>query len=210
MARYTGARCRICRREGQKLFLKGDRCYSDKCSFERRAYGPGQHGQSRRGRRSDYGLQLREKQKVRAMYGVLEGQFRRYFEMADRKKGITGEILLQLLERRLDSVAFRLGFAVSRNDARQLVRHGHVRVNGRRVNIPSFLVREGDQVEVRERSRKLARVTEALESVDRRSVPGWLELDRGNHKGVVKALPSREDIGMEDVREQLIVELYSK
>lgn len=209
MARYTGPQCRVCRREGQKLFLKGDRCYSDKCGFERRSYPPGQHGQSRRGRPSDYGIQLREKQKVRAMYGVLEKQFRRYFELADRQKGITGENLLQLLERRLDNVVFRLGFAVNRNDARQLVRHSHVRVNGRKVNIPSALVRPGDVVEVKERSRQLPRVGEALESVDRRGVPGWLELDRQAFKGTVRSLPGREDVGME-IQEQLIVELYSK
>lgn len=209
MARYTGPQCRICRREGMKLFLKGDRCYSDKCGFERRAYPPGMHGQSRRGRPSDYGIQLREKQKVRAMYGVLEKQFRRYFQIADRKKGITGENLLQLLERRLDNAIYRLGLAVNRRDARQLVRHSHVRVNGRKVNIPSALVRPGDVIELKEKSRKAARVTEALESVDRRGVPAWLELDRQNFRGTVKALPSREDVGME-IQEQLIVELYSK
>ena len=209
MARYTGSVCKVCRREGQKLFLKGERCYSDKCAVERRAYPPGQHGQSRRGRPSDYCIRLREKQKVRAMYGVLEKQFRRYFQAADRQRGVTGENLLQLLERRLDNAVFRIGFAVDRNDARQLVRHSHITINGKKVNIPSAKVRPGDVVEVKERSRKLARVIEAIETVDRRGVPGWLEVDRENFRAVVKSAPSREEIGM-DIQEQLVVELYSK
>lgn len=209
MARYTESVCKVCRREGQQLFLKGDRCYSDKCAVERRAYPPGEHGQSRRGRPSDYCIRLREKQKVRSMYGVLEKQFRRYFQMADRKRGVTGENLLRLLESRLDNTVFRIGFAVDRNDARQLVRHSHVTVNGKKVNIPSARVRPGDVVEVRERSRKLTRIAEALESVDRRGIPGWLEVDRENFRAVIKGHPAREDIGM-DIQEQLVVELYSK
>ncbi len=209
MARYTGPKCRVCRREGSKLFLKGERCYGSKCAFDNRAYPPGQHGQSRRGRISDYGIQLREKQKVRATYGVLERQFRRYFKLADRKRGITGETLLQLLERRLDNVVFRMGFAVNRDEARQLVRHNHFRVNGRKVNIPSAFVRAGDVVEVKETSRKVARILGALEFVDRRGIPSWIELDRDSFKGTVKALPTRQDID-QDINEQLVVELYSK
>jgi len=209
VARYTGPKCRVCRREGSKLFLKGERCYGSKCAFDNRAYPPGQHGQSRRGRISDYGIQLREKQKVRATYGVLERQFRRYFKLADRKRGITGETLLQLLERRLDNVVFRMGFAVNRDEARQLVRHNHFRVNGRKVNIPSAFVRAGDVVEVKETSRKVARILGALEFVDRRGIPSWIELDRDSFKGTVKALPTRQDID-QDINEQLVVELYSK
>ena len=209
MARYTGPSCRLCRREGQKLFLKGDRCYGNMCAFERRSYRPGQHGQSRRGRVSDYGIQLREKQKVRSVYGILEKQFRRYFQMADQQKGVTGENLLRLLERRMDNVVFRMGFAASRNEARQLVRHNHFRLNGKKINIPSALIRTGDVVEVKEKSQKITRIGGALETVERRGVPGWLELDRASFKGTVKSLPAREDMGM-DIQEQLIVELYSK
>ncbi len=208
MARYRGAVCRLCRREGMKLYLKGDRCYSDKCAVERRNYPPGQHGQ-RRPKFSNYGEQLREKQKVKRIYGVLEKQFRRYFEMADRQKGITGVNLLILLERRLDNMVFRLGFASSRNEARQLVRHNHFRVNGRKVNIPSYLVKPGDVIELREKSRKIQRIQDSLEAVVRRGVPSWLELDKDRFRGRVLALPTREDLTM-PIREQLIVELYSK
>lgn len=208
MARYTGAVCRICRRENARLFLKGDRCYGDKCSFERRSYPPGQHGQ-RRSKLSDYGVQLREKQKVKRMYGLLEKQFRSYFERAERMKGVTGANLLVLLERRLDNIAYRLGFATSRNQARQLVRHSHVMVNGRKVNIPSYLVKVGDVVTIREKSRKSPILLESLETVARRGVPGWLELEKENFTGMVKAFPAREDLTM-PISEQLIVELYSK
>ncbi len=209
MARQRGSVCRLCRREDLKLFLKGDRCYSDKCAYERRAYPPGQHGQSRRRKPSDYSIQLREKQKVKRMYGLLENQFRRYYQRADRTKGVTGAELLVLLERRLDNLVYRVGFAVSRNQARQMVRHGHIMVNGRKVDIPSYLIKPGDVIEVREKSRKMPPLLEALETVERRGVPQWLELDKDNFKGTVVAMPSREDITM-PIQEQLIVELYSK
>lgn len=209
MARYTGPQCRICRREGQKLFLKGDRCYGDKCGFERRSYPPGQHGQSRRGRPSDYGIQLREKQKVKRIYGLTEKQFRLTFKTADSAKGITGTNLLVHLERRMDNVVFRLGFANSRTQARQLTMHGHFTVNGRKVDIPSALIKVGDVVAVREKSRKMAVITDAMEAVVRRGVPQWLELTKESFSGVVKALPAREDLTM-PMQEQLIVELYSK
>jgi len=208
LARYTGPSCRLCRREGSELFLKGERCYTDKCAIKRRSYPPGQHGQGRI-KVSDYGVQLREKQKVRRIYGILENQFRGYFEMADRMKGVTGENLLFILERRLDNVAYRLGFATSRTEARQLVRHGHFTLNGRKVNIPSIQAKAGDVLQLREKSRKIASVTESLEGVVRRGIPQWLELDKDACKGVVKALPVREDITM-PIQEQLIVELYSK
>lgn len=208
MARYTGAVCRLCRREGLKLFLKGERCYTDKCAIERRNYPPGEHGQARP-KFSEYSVQLREKQKLRRMYGVLEGQFRRYFEMADRAKGVTGETLLQLLERRLDNIVYRVGFATSRSEARQLVRHGHFRVNGKKVNVPSFLVRAGDTVSVRERSQKVARIQGALELAQRRGVPDWLEVTPESFAGRVKALPVRSDLTM-PINEKLVVELYSK
>lgn len=208
MARYTGPVCRLCRREGQKLFLKGDRCFSEKCAVERRAYPPGQHGQGRP-RFSDYGVQLREKQKVKRIYGVLENQFRRYFETADRTRGITGETLLQLLERRLDNVCYRLGFSTSRAQARQLVRHGHLLVNGRKVDIPSFSVRAGDVVAVRAASQKNPAITYALERVKGQGVPEWLQLDATAAAGRVMSLPTREQISL-PVQEQLIVELYSK
>jgi small subunit ribosomal protein S4 len=208
VARYTGAVCRLCRREGLKLFLKGERCYTDKCAIERRNYPPGEHGQARP-KFSEYSVQLREKQKLRRMYGVLEGQFRRYFEMADRAKGVTGEILLQLLERRLDNVVYRIGFATSRSEARQLVRHGHFRVNGRKVNVPSFLIRAGDSVGVRERSHKVTRIQEALELAQRRGIPDWLEVTPESFAGRVKALPVRSDLTM-PINEKLVVELYSK
>jgi small subunit ribosomal protein S4 len=208
MARYTGAACRLCRREGTKLFLKGDRCFTEKCGVERRAYPPGQHGQGR-SRTSDYGLQLREKQKVKRMYGLAEKQFRGTMDAATRMRGRAGENLLVLLEQRFDNVVFRLGFATSRSEARQLVRHGHFEVNGRKVDIPSFRVKTGMRVTLRESSREITRITEALEALERRSVPGWLELEKEAFTGVMKAAPTREDITM-PVQEQLIVELYSR
>lgn len=208
MARYRESACRLCRREGLKLFLKGDRCYSEKCAFERRSYSPGEHGQIRK-KHSDYGVQLRAKQKLKRMYGLLEKQFRGYFEKADRQKGITGTNLLLFLERRLDNMVFRMGFANSRNEARQLVRHSHFLVSGKPVNIPSFLVRVGDDIQVREGSRKVERIQEALETVARRGVPPWIELDKENFKGTVKVLPVRDELTM-PVQEQLVVELYSK
>ena len=208
MARYTGAVCRLCRREGLKLFLKGERCYTDKCAIERRNYPPGEHGQARP-KFSEYSVQLREKQKLRRMYGVLEAQFRRYFAMADRAKGVTGETLLQLLERRLDNTVYRIGFATSRAEARQLVRHGHFRVNGRKVNVPSYLVRAGDTVTVRDRSQKVARIQESLELAQRRGVPDWLEITPESFAGRVKSLPARSDLTM-PINEKLVVELYSK
>lgn len=209
MARYTGPVCRQCRRENMKLFLKGDRCYTDKCAVERRNYAPGQHGQ-RRTKVSDYGTQLREKQRVKRTYGLQEKQFRSYFKKADRMKGVTGENLLVLLERRLDSMIYRLGFATSRNEARILVRHAHFLVNGRKVNIPSFLVRPGDIIELREKSRKVERINEALDGVMRRGVPSWVELDRQSFKGTVKTLPVRDEMTTPVFNERLIVELYSK
>ena len=209
MARYVGATCRLCRRENLKLFLKGDRCYTDKCAFERRSYAPGQHGQ-RRGRKiSDYGIQLREKQKVKRIYGVLENQFRRYYSKADRQKGITGTNLLILLECRLDNIVYRMGFASSRDQARQLVRHDHFMVNGRKVTIPSYQVRIGDVVDVQEKSRKIPYILEAMETVVRRGMSSWLEVDAANFSGVVKGFPNREELTM-PINEQLIVELYSK
>jgi len=208
VARYTGAVCRLCRREGLKLFLKGERCYTDKCAIERRNYPPGEHGQARP-KFSEYSIQLREKQKLRRMYGILEGQFRRYFEMADRAKGVTGETLLQLLERRLDNIVYRVGFATSRSEARQLVRHGHFEVNGRKVDIPSYLVRAGDAVAVREGSRKVARIQESIELAQRRGVPDWLEVVPETFTGKVKTLPQRSDLTM-PINEKLVVELYSK
>jgi small subunit ribosomal protein S4 len=208
VARYTGAVCRLCRREGLKLFLKGERCYTDKCAIERRNYPPGEHGQARP-KFSEYSVQLREKQKLRRMYGVLEGQFRRYFAMADRAKGVTGETLLQLLERRLDNTVYRIGFATSRAEARQLVRHGHFRVNGRKVDVPSYLVRAGDTVSVRDRSQKVARIQESLELAQRRGVPDWLEITPEAFAGRVKSLPARSDLTM-PINEKLVVELYSK
>lgn len=208
MARYTKSSCRLCRRENLKLFLKGERCYTEKCAFDRRSYGPGQHGQGRK-KFSAYGVQLREKQKVKRIYGLLENQFRNTFKEADRRKGITGENLLQLLERRLDSTVYRLGFANSRNEARQLVRHNHFAVNRSKVNIPSYLIKPGDVIEVREKSKKVVRILEALEGVARRGVPQWLELEKEQLKGSVKGLPVREDITL-PIQEKLIVELYSK
>jgi small subunit ribosomal protein S4 len=209
LARYTGSVCRMCRRENMKLFLKGDRCHTDKCAVERRNYAPGQHGQGRI-KVSDYGTQLREKQRVKRTYGLLEKQFRSYFHKADRMKGVTGENLLVLLERRLDSMVYRLGFATSRNESRQLVRHGHFLVNGQKVNIPSYLVRPGDSIELREKSRQVACINEALDGVMRRGVPSWVELDRAAFKGTVKTLPVREEMTTPAFNERLIVELYSK
>ncbi len=209
MARYTGSVCRLCRRENMKLFLKGDRCYSDKCAFDRRGYPPGQHGE-RSGRKiSDYGIQLREKQKVKRMYGLTEKQFRLFFKRANRQKGITGTNLLVLLERRLDNVVYRMGFVNSRTQGRHFVRHNHFSVNGRKVNIPSYLIRPGDKVEVREKSRTIQSIGDALEAVVRRGVPQWIELEKDNFKGVVQTLPVREDLTM-PIQEQLIVELYTK
>jgi small subunit ribosomal protein S4 len=208
MARYTESVCRLCRREGMKLFLKGDRCFSAKCAVERRAYPPGQHGQGRT-RFSDYGVQLREKQKVKRMYGLLEKQFASTMKKASRMKGRSGENLLVLLERRLDNVVFRMGFATSRAEARQLVRHGHFQVNDRKASIPSMALRAGDRVTVREGSRQVQRIVGALETLEGRSVPQWLETDKATFAGTVKALPVREDITM-PIQEQLIVELYSR
>ncbi len=209
MARNIGAACRRCRRENLKLYLKGDRCYSDKCSFERRAFGPGQHGQARFKKLSDYAVQLREKQKVKSMYGMLEGQFRLSFQKADAQKGVTGENLLILIERRLDNTIFRIGFASSRNQARQLVRHNHIQINGRKVNVPSFLVSPGDVITLKEKSRANTVINENIEAVVRRGVPSWLELEKDNYKATVKALPNREELTL-PIQEQLIVELYSK
>lgn len=208
MARYIESGCRLCRRENLKLYLKGDRCYSDKCAFERRSYPPGQHGQGR-SKFSSYGVQLREKQKVKRMYGLVEKQFRNFFAKAERQKGITGTNLLILLERRLDNMVYRLGFANSRNEARQLVQHNHFNVNGRKVNIPSYLVKIGDVIELREKSHKSAKINDSLEGVARRGIPSWLELDKEHYLGRISALPSREDLTM-PIKEQLIVELYSK
>ena len=209
MARYTGPVCRLCRREGMKLFLKGERCYTEKCAIEKRNLPPGQHGKLRKAKVVGYGLQLREKQKVKRIYGVLENQFRRYFEMADRTRGITGETLLQLLERRLDNVLYRLGLATSRAQARQLARHGHFTVNGRKVDIPSYQMKPGDVIGVRASSAQNPAIQHALEEVKGRGVPEWLSFDTGSMSGHIASLPTREQINL-PVQEQLIVELYSK
>ena len=209
MARYTEALCRLCRRENLKLFLKGDRCYGDKCAFDRRPYAPGQHGQRRGGKISDYQLQLREKQKVKRIYGVLEKQFRRYYFQAEKKKGITGTNLLLLLECRIDNIVYRMGFATSRNQARQLVRHNHFLVNGNKTNIPSYQVKVDDVIEIKEKSRNVPMFSEAMETVVRRGIPNWMEVDKDTFKGTLRAIPSREDLTM-PIQEQLIVELYSK
>lgn len=210
MARYTDPSCRLCRRERQKLFLKGTKCFTEKCPVERRAFPPGQHGQNRRTKISEYGVQLREKQKVRRIYGVLEKQFSNAFLKATKKKGITGETLLINLERRLDSVVSRLGFAASRDQARQLVSHGHVLINGRKVDVPSALVKAGDVITLRERTKKVQRVLDSVAGISGRGgVPAWLQLDAENLKGTVVSLPKREDVQM-PIDEQLIVELYSK
>lgn len=208
MARFNGSVCRICRRENQKLFMKGDRCYTEKCSFERRGYPPGQHGQGRI-KFSEYGLQLREKQKIKRTYGLLEKQFRSLFERADRMKGITGSNLLSMLERRLDNVTYRSGFANSRADARQLVRHGHFLINGKKVNIPSYQIAKGDVITVTDLSKKTTRIGGALESVKRREIPQWLELDAAAFTAKVRDLPTREDITA-PMEERMVVELYSK
>lgn len=208
MARYTGPVCRQCRREGTKLFLKGKKCFDPKCPVQKRAYAPGEHGQSRK-KLSEYGMQLREKQKAKRIYGVLEAQFRKYFETAAKKKGVTGDVLLQLLERRLDNVIYRFGLATSRAEARQLVRHGHFSVNGRKVNIPSFLIREGDQIALTQGSRDVPRIKELIEFASAHPHPAWLELDLENVRGRVLRLPRREEIEI-PVQERMIVELYSK
>ena len=208
MARYTGADCRLCRREGAKLFLKGDRCYTDKCAMERRAYAPGEAGR-KRVKENEYLLQLREKQKTKRIYGVLEKQFRAYYDIASRKQGVTGENLLVILESRLDNVVYRLGFAKSRAEARQQVRHGHIHVNGRRVDIPSFRVRPGDLISVAPKAKEMLVIKSALISNERVQVPAWLEVDIEKLQGSVLALPQRDQIDL-DIREQLIVELYSK
>jgi small subunit ribosomal protein S4 len=209
MARYIGPVCRLCRREGMKLFLKGERCYSDKCAIEKRNVPPGQHGRARRAKIVGYGIQLREKQKVKRTYGVLENQFRRYFEAADRQKGITGQLLLQMLERRLDNVVYRLGFATSRAQGRQLVRHGHFTVNGRKVDIPSYQIRQGEVVAVRASSAENVTIQHAVEEVKGRGIPEWLTMEATGLAGRVSQLPTREQINL-PVEEQLIVELYSK
>lgn len=209
MARYLGPVCRLCRREDMKLFLKGERCYTDKCGYERRSYPPGQHGQSRRKKRSNYGEQLREKQKVKRIYGIAEKQFRGYYFKATRMKGVAGDNLVQLLERRLDNVIYRMGFSSDHAEARQLVRHGHFRINGKKVDIPSYLVRAKDVIVVAESSQKIARISEALAAVDRRGVPQWIDLDKNAFAGTIRQLPAREDVTL-PIREQLIIELYSK
>ncbi len=208
MARYRGPVCKLCRRDGMKLYLKGDRCFSEKCAVERRNYPPGEHGQGRT-KFSEYGNQLREKQKVKRMYGLLENQFHLYFNRADRLKGITGENLLVLLERRLDNMVYRFGFATSRSEARQLVLHNHFLVNGKKVNIPSYLIKVGDTITLQQSSRKVERIVEALEVSFRRGIPQWLEFDKNNVTGTVKAMPARKDLTM-PISENLIVELYSK
>lgn len=208
MARYTGAVCRLCRREGQKLFLKGERCYTDKCAVARRAYAPGQHGQNRK-KPSEYGIQLREKQKARRFYGVLESQFEKYFEMANKQKGITGENLLRILESRLDNVVYRAGFATSRAEARQLVRHGHFTINGSKVNIPSYLVSENDVIAIKEKSRNSEKIKNILEVTEGKIVPKWLDVNRDTLEAKVVSLATREDIDL-PLEEHLIVELYSK
>ena len=209
MARYREAVCRLCRREGVKLFLKGQRCFTDKCEIEKRNFAPGQHGKSRRPKIVGYGLQLREKQKLRRLYGILETQFRNYFEKAAKRKGVTGENLLMMLEQRLDNAVYRLGFAASRAEARQLVRHGHIAVSGRKVNIPSFQVAPGQEIAVRERSRNLVGLQRALDLMGGRSVPPWLGLNREALTGKVISLPKREDVNF-PIQEQMVVELYSK
>ncbi|HEU5336888.1 MAG TPA: 30S ribosomal protein S4 [Terriglobales bacterium] len=209
MARYKGPVCRLCRREGMKLFLKGAKCFSEKCPVEKRNFAPGQHGKDRKAKIVGYGLQLREKQKAKRIYFVQEDQFRNYFEFAARKPGVTGELLLQQLERRLDNIVYRMGFAVARRQARQFVRHGHIEVNGRKVNIPSFEVKAGDEVAIREKSRSLPIIQQAMEYTAHQPAPGWLDVNREALKGRVVNLPKREDLNL-PINEQLIVELYSK
>lgn len=209
MARYTGSVCRICRREGIKLFLKGQRCYTEKCAIDRRQYGPGQHGQGRRSKVSDFGAKLREKQKVKRLYGLLETQFRNSFTKAAHSKGITGEALLINLERRLDNMVYRMGFCSSRPQARQMVLHGHIRVNDKKVTIPSYLVNSGDRIGLREKSRENTQIQQSFEEIERRGLPTWLELDKKNFVGTVKTLPSREELTL-PMQESMIVEFYSK
>lgn len=209
MARYVGPVCKLCRREGMKLYLKGERCYSEKCAYTRRPYPPGQHGQGRI-KLSEYAIRLREKQKVRRVYGVLERQFRGYFQEANRRKGRTGEEMLALLERRLDSVVYRLGFAASRAEARQLVRHGHLKVNGKRIDIPSYATRVGDKIELTEKARKFKSVAAAVAGAEKRPVTTWLDVDRAAFLGTVKGAPVREDLNEPEIREQLVVEYYSR
>lgn len=208
MARYIGPVCRLCRRENMKLFLKGERCYTDKCSFDRRPYPPGMHGQ-RRSKVTEFGVRMREKQKVRRIYGLLERQFRGYFYKADHQKGVTGDNLLNLLERRLDSAIYRLGLGATRTDARQLVRHKHVQVNGHTVNVPSYVLRPGDKITIREKSKALPRIASALEVASRREQPEWLQFDRDTLTGTVKTMPSREAVTL-PIEEQMIVEFYSR
>ncbi|MDP9131905.1 MAG: 30S ribosomal protein S4 [Nitrospirota bacterium] len=208
MAKYSGPVCRLCRREGEKLFLKGSRCMTEKCAIERRSYPPGQHGQARQ-RTSDYSLQLREKQKLKRIYGLQECQFRGIFERAERQTGVTGNTLLRLLECRLDNVVYRLGFGASRKEARQLVNHGHMMINGRKVKAPGALVKAGDSVEVRQKSREMLPIQGALAAVDGRGIPEWLELDKGAYKGTIRSLPTKEHIVL-PVNEQMVVELYSR
>ena len=208
MAKYSGPVCRLCRREGEKLFLKGSRCMTEKCAIERRSYPPGQHGQARQ-RTSDYSLQLREKQKLKRIYGLQECQFRGIFERAERQAGVTGDTLLRLLECRLDNVVYRLGFGASRKEARQLVNHGHMMINGRKVKAPGALVKAGDSVEVRQKSREMLPIQGALAAVDGRGIPDWLELDRGAYKGTIRSLPTKEHIVL-PVNEKMVVELYSR
>ncbi len=208
MARYTGPVCRLCRREGTKLFLKGERCYTDKCGLNKRQYAPGQHGQGRK-KLSEYGMQLREKQKAKRYYGILESQFAKYFEMANKKSGITGDNLLQILESRLDNVAYRLGFGTSRPEARQLVLHGHFTVNGKKVNIPSYLVKPGDVIALKDKSKGSEKIKAVLETTANRTIPKWLEMDKDNYSAKVVALALRDDIDL-PIEEHLIVELYSK
>lgn len=209
MATYHGARCKLCRRQGMKLFLKGQRCYTDKCAFERRAYGPGQHGQRRRRKPTDYGIQLREKQKAKNIYGVLERQFKNYYKEADRQRGVTGENLMRLLERRLDNIVYRLGFAPSRSGARALVVHGHIQVNGSKVDIPSCLVKAGDELSVREKSRSIPEVRMAVDAKAGVGTVEWLELDPKAYTGRILELPARDQIPS-PVNEQLIVNFYSR
>ena len=209
MARYTGPVCRLCRREGMKLFLKGTKCFSEKCPIEKRNFAPGQHGKDRKAKIVGYGLQLREKQKAKRIYFTQEGQFRNYFEKASRAQGVTGELLLQQLERRLDNIVYRLGFGISRRQARQLVRHGHIHVDGRKVNIPSYQVSVGEEISIRETSNKLPILEQAKEFASHQNAPTWLEIDRDNFKGRIVSLPKRDEI-QQPVNEQLIVELYSK
>lgn len=208
MARYTGSVCRLCRREGMQLFLKGERCYTDKCSVKKRSYAPGQHGQ-RRTKLSEYGIQLREKQKVKRIYGLTERQFRLYFEKAEKQKGITGENLLRSLEFRMDNVLYRGGFASSRNQARQLISHGHFLVNGRKVDIPSYFIRVGDVIRVRDQSKEIESIKNSPKRVDQRTIPNWIEFDKEKFEVIVKDLPQREEIPL-NIHEQLVVELYSK